>query len=145
MKNQKVLNSPKRGNRHENMPTVNQAMKGRKIKKKKSQKFIHLVFSFVQLTPLFCLPVCSMILTNSSNQCHSFRTVSSVRQGGQSPPPPLKFWTGRTITEYFFQYNPVIIAGPYSSYSSVWQRRGGTFHLIEYDSNTVRLLLVSSY
>ena len=32
------------------MPTVNQALKGRKILKKYSQKFIHLVFSFVQLT-----------------------------------------------------------------------------------------------
>ena len=106
------------------MPTVNQAMKGHKIKK----KFIHLVFSFVQLTPLFCLSVCSMILTILLiSATHSGLYLVSDREGKALPPSPPKFWTGRTITEYFFQYNPVIIAGPYSSYmyGSVWQRGGG--------------------
>ena len=107
------------------MPTVNQAMKGRKIKKKIPK--IHSSCVFFCPTYTFVLSVrVQHDIDNSSNQCHSFRAVSSGRQGGQSSPPP-KFWTGRTITEYFFQYNPVIIAGPYSSYmyGSVWQRGGG--------------------
>ena len=110
------------------MRTVNQAMKGRKIKKKITK--IHSSCVFFCPTYTFVLSVSVQHdIDNSSNQCHSFRAVSSGRQGGQSSPPPPapKFWTGRTITEYFFQYNPVIIAGPYSSYmyGSVWQRGGG--------------------
>ena len=105
IKPSKVLDSPKHGNRHENMPTVNHALKGRKIQK----KFTKIHFSCVFFCPTYtclCLRVCSMILTNSSVppplnfglevnykvifsvQCSdNKRAVASVWQGGGKCPP----------------------------------------------------------
>ena len=89
------------------------------------------------------------MLTNSvSSVPHSFRAVSSVRQGGQSQRPEVN--CRRVIFSVQCSDNSKAVA-------SVWQRVGGmfslsfessymygpvvdlTFHLIEYGSNTVSL------
>ena len=87
----KVLDSPKHGNRHENMPTVNQALKGCKIQKK---------FTKIHSSCVFFCPSYTFALSDSV-QHDIDKPFSATRSGlylvsgreGKAPPPP-KFWTG---------------------------------------------------
>ena len=98
------------------MPTVNQALKGRKIQKK---------FTKIHSSCVFFCPTYTFVLSESV-QHDIDKLFSATRPGlylvsgreGKAPPPP-KFWTG------VFQYNAVMASdNSRVVLACVWQGRG---------------------